>query len=166
MVVMRRILLMVLLLLTGSTAESRDLFGRLGLGYNAQFAQTGTAGGSPGISLKYGFNPHTALELIGGFYSGTGGNSVAALKVMQTMHSESYLNFYFLLGGGLVSTASTSGTEFLGGFGSEFFIPGIENLGISFEAGVDIENHTSTSGSFILKSFGASFLNAGMHFYF
>lgn len=163
---MRRILLVLALVLSGSAAESRDLFGRVGLGYNAQFGQTGTTTGSPGISLKYGFNPKTALEVIGGFYSGSGGNSVAALKLMQTMHSESYVNFYFLLGAGLVSTPSTSGTELLGGFGSEFFIPGMESVGISFEAGLDLENHTSSSGSFILKSFGASFLNAGMHFYF
>jgi hypothetical protein len=147
-------------------AESRELFGRTGLGYNAQFGQIGTSTGSPGISFKYGFNPKTVLQVIGGFYSGSGGNSVAALKILQTVHSESYVNFYFLVGGGLVSSASTSGTEFMGGIGSEFFIPGIESVGISFEAGVDLENHSSTSGSFILKSFGASFLNAGMHFYF
>lgn len=149
----------------GSSAQSKELFGRIGLGYNAQFAQTSTTNGVPGISIKYGINPRTMIEAIGGFYSGTGGTGVAALKFMQTLHSESYANFYFVFGGGFVSAASKSGTEFLGGFGGEFFIPGVDSIGISFEAGLDIENVTSASGSMVVKTFGASFLNAGMHFY-
>lgn len=162
---MQRILSILLLVMLGSTAHSKELFGRIGLGYNAQFAQTSSQNGVPGISIKYGLNPRTMIEAIGGFYSGTGGTGVAALKFMQTMHSESYLNFYFLFGGGLVSNTSKSGVEFLGGFGTEFFIPGVDSVGISFEGGLDFENLTSTSGSLVLKTFGASFINAGMHFY-
>ena len=150
---------------TSSTAHSKELFGRIGLGYNAQFAQTYNTNGVPGISIKYGLNPRTMLEAIGGFYSGTGGTGVAALKFMQTMHSESYINFYFLVGGGLVSAATKSGVEFLGGLGTEFFIPGVDSVGISFECGLDFESLTSPSGSLVLKTFGASFINAGMHFY-
>src|SRR5471030_2505852 len=97
---MRRLISVFFLLITGisssSTAYSKELFGRIGLGYNAQFAQTSTTNGVPGISLKYGLNPRTMIEAIGGYYSGTGGTGVAALKFEQTMHSESYLNFYFL----------------------------------------------------------------------
>jgi hypothetical protein len=163
---MQRIILVLLLVFSTPIAESRELFGRIGLGYNAQFAQSSTSSTTPGISLKYGFNPRTMLEVIGAYYSGSNGTGVAALKIMQTMHSESYLNFYFLFGGGLVSRASVSGTEFLGGFGTEFFIPGIESVGISFEAGLDFENVSSSDNTFVLKTFGASFLNAGMHFYF
>lgn len=152
-------------LFSGSTAHSKELFGRIGLGYNAQFAQTSTSNGVPGISIKYGLNPRTMIEAIGGYYSGTNGTGVAALKFMQTLHSESYANFYFLFGGGLVSAGTVSGVEFLGGFGAEFFIPGVDSIGISFEAGLDFENITSTSGSLVLKTYGASFINAGMHFY-
>ena len=158
-------LLMMTIMTTSSTAHSKELFGRIGLGYNAQFAQTATTNGAPGISIKYGLNPRTMLEAIGGYYSGTNGTGVAALKFMQTMHSESYLNFYFVFGGGLVSNAVKSGIEFLGGFGTEFFIPGVDSVGITFEGGLDFENVSSTSGSLVLKTFGASFINAGMHFY-
>jgi hypothetical protein len=158
-------ILLVSVLSTGPTAQSKELFGRIGLGYNAQFAQTSTTNGVPAIGIKYGLNPRTMIEAVGGYYSGTGGTGVAALKVMQTLHSESYANFYFLFGGGLVSVGTTSGVEFLGGFGAEFFIPGVDSIGISFEAGVDFENVTPASGSLVLKTFGASFLNAGMHFY-
>jgi hypothetical protein len=162
---MQRILSVLLFLALSSTAHSKELFGRIGLGYNAQFAQTSSTNGVPGISIKYGLNPRTMIEAIGGFYSGSGGTGVAALKFMQTMHSESYLNFYFVFGGGLVSAATKSGVEFLGGFGTEFFIPGVDSVGITFEGGLDFENLTSTSGSLVLKTFGASFINAGMHFY-
>ena len=155
-----------LVLILSNTAHSKELFGRIGLGYNAQFAQTSTTNGVPAISFKYGMNPRTMIEGIGGFYSGTGGTGVAALKIMQTLHSESYINFYFLFGGGFVSALSKSGTEFLGGLGTEFFIPGVDSVGISFEAGLAFENLTAASGSFVLETFGASFLNAGMHFYF
>ena len=156
----------LLLLAFGFEAQSKELFGRIGLGYNAQFAQSSTSGGTAGVSLKYGLNPRTMLELVGGFSGGSSGSGVAALKLMQTMHSESYVNFYFLVGGGYVSIATTSGIVFLGGFGTEFFIPGVDSVGISFEGGLDFNNFSSASGSLVLKTFGASFLNAGMHFYF
>jgi hypothetical protein len=155
----------LLFLIMSSTAHSKELFGRIGLGYNAQFAQTSATNGAPGISIKYGLNPRTMIEAIAGYYSGTGGTGVAALKFMQTLHSESYINFYFLVGGGLVSANLKSGVEVLGGFGTEFFIPGVDSVGISFEGGLDLENISQTNGSMVLKTFGASFLNAGMHFY-
>ena len=144
-------------------SEAKELTGRLGIGYNAQFSQTSLTNGVPGISLKYGFAPRSMIEMIGGYYSGKTGTGVAALKYMHTLHPESYANFYFLLGGGLVSAEGKNGSEFIGGFGSEFFIPGVDSIGISFEAGMSIEN--ITSDSFVLKTFGVSFINAGMHFY-
>jgi hypothetical protein len=164
---MHRFLLPILMLVLSSTSEAREMFGRIGLGYNAQFAQaSATDPGAPGVSFKYGFNPRTMLELIGGYRSGSESSGVAALKLMQTMHSESYLNFYFLVGFGVVSLSSSSGTELISGFGTEFFLPGLESIGISFEAGLDFENYSASSNSYILKTFGASFLNAGMHYYF
>ena len=147
-------------------AYSKELYGRIGLGYNAQFANTFLTNGVPAISAKYGLLPRTTIELIGGFYSGYSGSGVAAFKLMQIIHPESYLNFYYLIGAGTVSANSKNGTEYLGGLGTEFFIPGIESVGFSFETGLSYESLTSSSGSFVLKTFGLSFINAGMHFYF
>ena len=158
--------LLVLSVWNSPRAEAKSLFGRIGLGYNAQFANTELTHGVPGISVKYGISPRSQLEIVGGVYSGSEGSGVAALKYMQTIHPESYANFYFLLGAGLISANHKSGTEFLGGLGTEFFIPGVDNVGISFETGVSVENLTSVTGSFVLKTFGVSFINAGMHFYF
>jgi hypothetical protein len=149
-----------------SWAQARELLGRTGLGYNSQFASSSQSNGVPGISIKYGLAPRSAIEMIAGFYSGTGGTGVAALKYSQTIRSDNYANFYFPLGIGYVSANHTSGIEIIGGLGAEFFIPGVDNVGISFESGLSAENLTSSSGSFVLKTFGVSFVNAGMHYYF
>jgi hypothetical protein len=158
--------LLSLAIFASDSAESKELFGRVGLGYNAQFANTSQTNGTPGISMKYGLAPRSMVEIIAGFYSGSRGSGVLAGKYMQTVHSESYANFYFLGGLGYVYANQTNGIEILGGLGSEFFIPGVDNVGISFEAGMSAESLSSSSGSLVLKTFGVSFLNAGMHFYF
>jgi hypothetical protein len=147
-------------------SEAKELFGRVGIGYNAQFVNTNETNGAPAISIKYGLAPRGAIEVVGGFYSGSYGSGVFGLKYMGTIRSESYANFYALVGGALVAANQKSGTEFLGGFGAEFFIPGVDSVGISFETGMAAENLTTASGSFILKTFGVSFINAGMHYYF
>lgn len=144
--------------------EARDLHGRIGLGYNAQFSATSSQNGVSAVSFRYGLAPRLNLQAIAGFYSGSAGSSVVAAKIMPTLLSEPYINFYFLGGVGLVSTGSKSGTEWIGGLGTEFFIPGIESVGFSFETGISIEN--LTSNSYVVKTFGLSFINAGMHFYF
>ena len=154
------------LLVVSPEVSAKELFGRVGLGYNAQFANTSETNGVPALSVKYGFAPRSQVELIAGFYSGSVGSGVAALKYFYTLKAESYANFYFLLGAGRVSADSRSGSEFLSGFGAEFFIPGVDNIGISFETGMSAEDLTSPSGSYVLKTFGASFINAGMHYYF
>jgi hypothetical protein len=153
-------------LLLGFTpsVEAKELVGRMGLGYNAQFSSTQLTNGAPAISIKYGMAPRSMVEVVGGFYSGSNGSGVAALKYMYTLHPESYANFYFLLGGGFVSANARSGTEWISGLGAEFFIPGVDSVGISFEAGMSLENITSSS--FVVKTFGVSFVQAGMHFYF
>ncbi len=151
---------------TTSIAQAKDLFGRLGIGYNAQFTSTAVTNGAPAISIKYGIAPRSMIELVAGYYSGTNGSGVAALKYMQDIHSESYANFYSLFGLGHVTVAEKSGTEILAGLGSEFFIPGVDRVGFTFETGLSAEDISSGSGSFVLKTFGVSFIHAGMHFYF
>jgi hypothetical protein len=151
------------LLLAPPLASARDLQGRLGLGYNSEFANATAANGVPGVSIKYGFTRDIATEVIVGVATTNPGNSVTALKFFKNLFYETNLNFYFMLGGGILSASNNSGAEFIGGFGAEFFIPGIESLGFSMETGASFDN---LGGSFVLKTLGVSFLNAGMHFYF
>lgn len=153
-------------LCTGEVGQARELLGRAGLGYNAQFSNADRNGHTPAMSLKYAFAPRSALEVVAGFYSGTAGDGVVALKYCRTIRSENYVNFYFPLGLGYLTSRGTSGIEILGGLGAEFFIPGVDSVGMSFEAGLSGETISSGTGSFVLKTFGASFLNAGMHYYF
>lgn len=150
-----------LLLPSGSWA--RDLQGRLGLGFNSEFANYAYENRVPGVSLKYALTRDLAAEGIVGIATTNPGNMVTAIKFFKNLFFETNLNFYFMLGGGIISGNQRSGAEFLGGFGAEFFIPGIESLGLSMETGGTFDN---LSGSFALKTLGVSFLNAGMHFYF
>ena len=143
---------------------ARDLHGRVGLGYNSEWANSHpqTLGGVPGISLKWGLSKAIALGLVFGITTSTPSNSVTALKFFNNVFYETNLNFYFFLGGGLVSGSGTSGAEFISGFGTEFFIPGLESLGFSMEFGASFNN---LSGSFALRTLGVGLFNAGIHFY-
>ena len=145
-------------------ASARDLQGRLGLGYNAQFANSFVSGRVPGISLKYAATRDIAFEAVVGTSTASPSNSVTGFKLFKNIFMETNLNFYFMAGGAIVSAANHSGTEFLGGFGTEFFIPGLESLGLAFEAGGSLHNLSGNSFSF--RTFGVSFIDAGIHFYF
>jgi len=144
-------------------ASARDMQGRLGLGYNSEFSNMQAVNGVPGVSLKYGLTRDLAGEVVVGVSTASPSNSVTGVKLFKNLFFETNLNFYFMLGGAILSGNSKSGAEFLGGFGAEFFIPGIESLGFSMETGGTFDN---LSGSFVLKTLGVSFLNAGIHFYF
>ena len=156
------VVVMATLGLSGET-QARELHGRFGLGYNGQFANTSQTNGVPGISVKYGLSRDLALGVVFGINTSAPNNSVIALKFYKNIFMETALNFYFFLGGGLLKANNQSATEFISGFGAEFFIPGIESLGFSTETGVSLNN---ISGSFGIQTLGISFLKAGIHFYF
>lgn len=146
-------------------ASARDLNGRLGLGFNSEFANAypGTGARFPGISLKYGLTENVAIEGIGGVATTTPSNTVFALKIFNNVFFETHLNFYFMGGLGLISLNGQSGMQILAGVGAEFFIPGIESLGFAVETGFSVDN---ASGGYSIRTLGVSFLDAGIHFYF
>jgi hypothetical protein len=157
------LLVSLLLLVLSGTSHAKELQGRLGLGYNSEFANSTASQRVPGVSFKYGMTRDIAVEGIVGIAMTSPSNSVTALKVFKNIFYETNLNFYFMFGGGILSGGGNTGAEFLAGFGAEFFIPGIESLGFSMETGATFDN---LSGSFTLKTLGVSFLDAGIHFYF
>jgi hypothetical protein len=144
-------------------ASARDMQGRLGLGYNNEFVNKDYQNGVPGVSIKYGLTRDIAVEGILGISTSTPRNSVVGLKFFKNIFFETNLNFYFTAGVASVAAESRSGAEFLGAFGAEAFIPGLESLGFAMETGASLDN---LSGSFALKTLGVSFLNAGIRFYF
>ncbi len=157
------LLLGAIFLMLPASAHAKNLHARVGLGYNSQFANSSATNGVSAVSLKYGLTRDIAAAAVIGLGTQNPKNGVTAVKLFKNLFFENNLNFYFVVGGGIVSAAGVTGAEFLGGFGSEFFIPGLESLGFSFEVGASMDN---LGGGFALKTFGASFLNAGIHFYF
>lgn len=144
------------------SVHARDLHGRLGLGYNAQLSAS-TMSNVPGVALKYGLTHDIASELIFAVATGTPSTFGIGAKFFKNIFFETNLNFYLMLGLGFSSASSLSGLDILVGPGVEFFIPGLDSVGISFEAGVMA---SSVTGTFVVKTMGASFLHAGMRFYF
>lgn len=163
------ILSVILLTLAPESGWARELEGRLGVGYNSEFANaypaSATAGGFrfPGLSVKYGLTRDVAAELIGGIATTSPTNMVVGLKLFKNIFYENHLNFYFTAGAALLSVNNNSGIQGLGAVGVEFFIPGVDSLGLSVETGVTID---TAGGSFAIRTLGVSFLDAGIHFYF
>ncbi len=133
------------------------------MGYNSEFANSVVAAKVPGISIKYALTRDIAFEAIAGIQTASPVNSVTGIKFFKNLFFETDLNFYYMLGGAIVTANNRSGVDFLTGLGVEFFIPGIENLGLAVETGASLHN---LSGSFALRTLGVSFLDAGIHFYF
>lgn len=145
--------------LANSTAQARELQGRLGLGYNSEFGN----GALPSVSLKYALARDLGTELVIGVDTAAPTSTVGAFKLSKGLFRETNLNFSAFAGAGMVTLGGTSGFEGLVGFGLEFFIPGLESVGFSTDTGVSLGN---SSGSFTVRTLGVSFLNAGIHFYF
>lgn len=153
------------LVLSTPLAQARDLTGRLGLGYNAEFANSDSniVNHVPAISLKYAISKDLGIEGVVGFNTGSPANDVVGLKFFKNIFYETNLNFYFMAGAAAVQGNSKSGAQIISGFGVEFFFPGLESLGFAMETGASLDN---LGGSYALKTLGFSFLNAGIHFYF
>ncbi|RYZ61012.1 MAG: hypothetical protein EOP09_20450 [Proteobacteria bacterium] len=151
------------LLLWAQSASARDLHGRIGLGYNAQFANQRTGSGVPGLGIKYAMTRDLALEGIIGAETGSGSQSTFGAKLFKNVFFENNLNFYAFFAGAALKSGNRSGYDIQAGFGSEFFIPGIDSIGMSFEVGGEA---TNISGSTVVRTLGLSFLHAGMRFYF
>src|SRR2546423_5388585 len=127
---------------------ARDLQGRLGLGFNSEFVNSAVTYRVPGISFKYGLTRDLAAEAVVGLVTTSPSNSVTGIKLFKNIFYETNLNFYFMLGAGILSANNSAGAEFLGGFGVEFFIPGLESLGLSMETGASVDN---LAGGVILR---------------
>lgn len=152
----------------GRWAHGRELQGRLGLGFNTQFSNLSTSDPvglkrPAGISMKYGFTRDIALEFIAGAALATPTNVLVGAKFFKNIFYETHLNFYATAGGALLVVDGTTGFEFQGGVGVEFFIPGIDSLGFSTEVGISAGN---PGGTLLVRTLGLSFLNAGIRFYF
>lgn len=160
-----------LLISISSTAFAKDMTSRLGVGYSDSFS----AATMPSLAVKYYASNDFALSAALGIdtnstSSAAGGSNFGfGAKVYKTIFPEDNLNFYMGAGAALVTiggtsgAASTSGFELNGFAGCEIFFPGVDSVGINFQAGVGV---TSVTSGVRFRTIGDTPLKAGMYFYF
>jgi hypothetical protein len=148
-----------------ATANAKDLTSRLGIGYSDQF---GLVNSLPSIAMRY--FPNADYGLMGSIGIDTLKDHSRfgfGAKIIKVVFREDNLNFYAAAGAGVVSQQDSghtdSGFDLSGVAGAEFFMPGLENLSFSFEAGVGV---TSISSQVRFRTIGDSPLRAGIIFYF
>ena len=152
-----------------SQAMAVNLSDRIGLGYSNAFLSDDL----DSVQVKY--SPTNSLSIVGALGINTQDNDSTfgfAAKAHKIIFHETNLNFY--LGGHAAfvsqevtafnNTSTTeSGVEFAVLAGVEFFIPGLENLGITFETGFGL---SSLGEGITFKTVALHPLQAGMIFYF
>jgi len=146
-------------------SHAKDLNSRLGIGYTNDFGLTNDL---PSLTMRYFPNGDYAIQGSLGVDTQKNNSSFGFMaKIMKMVFKEDNLNFYTGVGAGVVShetdSKNDSGFDLSGLVGAEFFLPGLENLGFSFEAGVGI---TSISSEVRFRTIGDSPLKAGIIFYF
>ena len=162
-------LVLVIAMLFSTPSFAKDLTHRLGVGYADQMGVE-----VPSLSVKYWTNSELGFSADLGLKTGNADSAFGILvKAYKVIFPEENLNFYMGGGAGLISqkisTANggdgnnDSGFELMGFVGAEFFLPGLESLSFSFEAGVGVISIRSDTE---FRTIGHSPLNAGMTFYF
>lgn len=155
--------LFITLLLFAGMAQAKDLTNRLGVGYRDSYVTFSL----PSIAAFY--YPSPDVGVVGSLGVDTEeNNSKFALGagLRRIVFKESNMNFF--MGGNIaminneVSTQKDSGFEIAGLVGGEFFLSGLDSLGLNFETGVGITNVKKTR----FRTLGSSFVGAGMSFYF
>lgn len=141
----------------------KDLTHRLGVGYKNQFVYD-----LPSVAVQYYPVASTGISAALGVDTQTDNSKFGLMvKMHRIVFTEQQMNFYMGAGLGLISSEvaqkNDSGFELNTFLGAEFFFPGLESLGFSFEAGVAV---TSLSGGTRFRTLGDSPLRAGIIFYF
>lgn len=145
-------------LCAASNSYARDMAGRMGIGYNNEVSNR-----LPAISIKYGLSKDMSVQAIGGISTGAPTEATLGGRFYKNLFFEQNLNFYSSIGFAYAKGSLASGIDLLALLGAEFFIPGLESLGLQFDAGVNANNVNS---QFVVTTVGYSFIHAGMHFYF
>ncbi|MCB9026410.1 MAG: organic solvent tolerance protein [Bdellovibrionaceae bacterium] len=152
-----------------TNVQAKDLTNRLGVGYANQFSED-----MPSLAVRYYPNPQLGLTAALGVDTGDDGTAAPSkfgfmVRIFKIIFIEDNMNFYMGTGAGLLSredlsTKETdSGFELTGFAGGEFFFPGLDSLGFSFETGVGV---TSISSDVRFRTIGDHPLRAGITFYF
>jgi hypothetical protein len=149
-------------LIFGGVSEAKELSSRLGVGFSNEYSIN-----LPSIAAVY--YPSSSWGVTGALGIDTANqNSNFGVQggVRKILFKEENMNFFM---GGLLSLLSqsvggnnNSGFELSAVVGGEFFLPGLENLGFTFDTGIGI----SDVGTTRFRTLGNSFLTGGIIFYF
>jgi hypothetical protein len=143
--------------------HAKDLSHRLGVGYSDQFAVS-----IPSVAVRYYSSEDVGFAMQMGVNTESDNSKFGfGGRFYKIIFPEDHMNFYMGAGAGLLSTkiknVNDSGFELNAFCGGEFFIPGLDSLGMSFEAGVGI---VSLSNGVNFRTIADSPVRAGMIFYF
>ena len=149
------------------TANAKEMGSRLGVGYRDAYSFE-----LPSLAAIY--YPSSLYAVVGALGVDTQENaskSAVSVGLRRLVFLEDSLNFFM---GGQVSMVSLERANTTGGYdtksgfelsalvGAEFFLPGLDNLGFSFETGVGIASIDKVR----FRTLGDHMLRAGMFFYF
>lgn len=161
---MKRTLTIVLLLLgaaLGSRAHARNLQNRFGMGMMLH-----DLNGLASLSLRYVPELHYAVGFSLGFDSGSSGYTMMGGRVNRYVDLQENLNAYLGVAAYYLSKATTGvtsrGYQIDALLGIEAFLPGLSDLGFTFETGLGYRSLAGTS----LKTLGNGFLGTAIHYYF
>ncbi|KYG64121.1 organic solvent tolerance protein [Bdellovibrio bacteriovorus] len=145
-----------------ATAEAKDLTNRLGVGIKKN-----TALDLPELAAVY--YPVSDIALAGGLGVDTKKDEsrfTANAAVRRLIFKEANMNFYMGGAVGLINFETAgkkeSGFELNALFGGEFFLPGLESLGFTFEGGVGIVSADEVR----FRTLADGPFSAGIIFYF
>jgi len=149
-------------LLVSSTGSAKELSNRLGVGFRNAYAYD-----IPSIATVYYPSSDTAVLGALGIDTEDGASrSAFSGGLRRIIFKEENMNFH--MGGVLTflsreqSGSSDSGFEMSAVVGGEFFIHGLDSLGITFETGVGVTNVKKVR----FRTLADNPLRAGMIFYF
>lgn len=158
-----RLFFLLISLAFGVASQAKDLTSRLGVGYRNALVTMDL----PSVATIY--YPSPDIGLVGSLGVDTQDQNSAfafAGGVRRIIFKEDNMNFF---GAGQVAiinqefaTQKDSGFELAATVGGEFFLPGLESLGLNFETGMGVTTVRKTR----FRTLGGSFLSAGMIFYF
>jgi hypothetical protein len=157
------LVLVGLVLFSGTSLVARPMEGRTGFGVSLHDYNR-----TPCLSFEHHMTRYQSFVGMLGLNTGDSTKTIIlGGKYHQNIHQEENINGFLGLGAFYLSdktgfpTAST-GFEFDGLFGVEFFFSGLPNLGITVETGFAIRTIREVS----FATMGNGFFGTGIHYYF
>ena len=159
------LLALVLLLALPAAASARDLRGKVGLGFNNDFSSLTS------VSVKLGLptalpSLNLQVQALVGFavFADQDNRFFAGGRVLMPVVAEDNLNIYGAIGAGYARFHDQRQTLRAGAaLGVEFFLFGLENLGLSAELGLNLD---AGNQKIDLATTAGTAASVGVHYYF